>query len=371
MAGRRAGANSASLTDRLREHLARTGRGTGPDDLGEVTRHCLAAAVRTLGRAPAPTAQPAEIVGSAVRWAREGVALETVLGAYHDGIRSGLEFLAAEAEADDPEEVVAGARLIVRALEMVTLAASTAYVEEHRVVAKEHQTAAQTLVSALLAGRGVERVARQAGIAIAPAYQVVAVHIPPHPDESGPGGGTVAARYKLRRVQAALADPLGSRALSLLSTNGGTVLVPVEATAAALTPPTVTAEVLEWVGNAAGVPMTAAVATGPTERVPELADLTHDLLHRVRASGRAPGLYPVIESADGEAAASTGATAQAHHGAVDRRAEAEHGRAEDTGRAPLGRRGVAGRADRAVVGESPDRACRRISAAAAGRSRRD
>ncbi|WP_156370909.1 transcriptional regulator [Nocardia arizonensis] len=294
----RTGSDTGTLASRLVEHLSYRPRGTAPGDLTTVTRHCLAAAVRTLGRPAPPGGQPDEIAGSAARWAREGVALETVLGAYHDGIRSVLELLADGAERDDPEQVVAGARLIVRALEMVTTAASTAYVEEHRVVAKEHQTAAQTLVSALLAGHGVGRMARQTGISIAPTYQVVALHIPPHRDEAVPGAGLAAARHKLRRVQAALAYPLGSRALSLLSSGGGTVLVPVDEAAGALTPLAMTEEVLELMTAAAEVPLTATVVTGRTRRIPELAARAHELLHDLRASGRRPGLYPVPESVE-------------------------------------------------------------------------
>ncbi|MBH0779194.1 transcriptional regulator [Nocardia bovistercoris] len=296
MVGIEIGSDTTTLTSRLVDHLAYRPRGAAPGDLTTVTRHCLAAAVRSsLGPSAPPGAQPSEIAGSAARWAREGVALETVLGAYHDGIRAGLEFLATAAENNDSEQVVAGARLIVRALEMVTLAASTAYVEEHRVVAKEHQTAAQTLVSALLAGHGVGRMARQTGITVAPVYQVIALSIPPHPDESRPGAGLSAARYKLRRVQAALAYPLGSRALSLLSSGGGTVLVPIDDEAGALTPLAMTSEVLELVSAAAEVPLIATMVAGRTKHIPELAARAHEFLHRLRVEGRAPGLYAVPE----------------------------------------------------------------------------
>ncbi|MET7772121.1 transcriptional regulator [Nocardia sp. NPDC005366] len=301
MVGMKAGSGIKTLESRLVDHLAYRPRGAAPGDLTgdltRVTRNCLAAAVRTLGPRSSSVRQPDEIAGSAVRWAREGVALETVLGAYHDGIRSGLEFLAAEVGHDDAEQVVAGTRLIVQALEMVTVAASAAYVEEHRLVAKEHQTAAQTLVSALLGGHGVAQLARQTGITIAPVYQVVAVSIPRHPDEPRSGSADPAARRKLRRVQAALADPLGSRALSLLSTDGGTVLVPIE-TASALTLPAMTAEVLELVSAVAEVPLIATVVSGRTERIPELAARAHELLDRVRADGRPPGLYPVAAVAE-------------------------------------------------------------------------
>ncbi|WP_067834002.1 transcriptional regulator [Nocardia lijiangensis] len=295
MAGTQAGSGTKTLRTKLVEHLRYPARGVPPGDLATITRSCLADAMEALdpGTFAAPP-EPAEIAGTAIHWAREGIALETVLGAYHDGIRTGLEFLAAQAGDAGSDQVVAGAGLIVRALEMVTVAASTAYVEEHRLVAKEHQTAAQTLVSALLSGHGVAQLARQTGISVAPTYQVVAVSIPPHSDELRPGGGATAGRRKLRRVQAALAKPLGSRALSLLSTEGGTVLVPID-DVSALTPLAMTAEVLEVVSEAAEVPLTATITAGVRCRIPELVGRVHDLLGRIRAANRPPGLYPMAD----------------------------------------------------------------------------
>ncbi|MGW4327984.1 transcriptional regulator [Nocardia sp. NPDC004573] len=291
--------STETWASKLVEYLAeRSGHDTS-GDVASTARNCLAAAVERLVPLRATTAsRPPEIAGSASRWAREGIALETVLGAYHDEIRDGLEFLADEATDERADHFLAGARLAVHVLEMVTVAASTAYVDEHRAVAREHQTAAQTLVSALLGGHAVGELARATGIPIARSYQVVALGIPAHPDERRPVSGTEAARRKLRRVQAALADPLGSRALSVLSTAGGTVLVPLDDVPARTGAFTVTDDVLAIVGAAAEVPLTAAVATGRTARIPELAGRAHDLLDRVRAAGRAPGLYRVADAGE-------------------------------------------------------------------------
>ncbi|WP_063040211.1 hypothetical protein [Nocardia pseudovaccinii] len=296
MAGKQAGSGSKSLESKLVEHLTFQARRARRGDLGTITRTCLAEAAQVLEPqlAPAPE-QPAVITGSAARWAREGVALETVLDAYHDGVRVGLEFLAEQAADGDADQVAAAAGLIVRVLEMVTTATSTAYLDEHRQVAREQQTAAQTLVSALLSGHGVARLAGRAGISVAASYQVVALAIPAHPDERRRGlGAPSAARRKLRRVQAALAMPLGSRALSLLSDEGGTVLVPIDEVSA-MTPLALTPEVLELVSEAAEVPLTAVVASGETARIPELAGSAQERLARLLAEGRAPGLYRLAD----------------------------------------------------------------------------
>ncbi|MFQ6392948.1 transcriptional regulator [Nocardia sp. KC 131] len=287
MVGTHAGSGITSLESKLVEHLRYHARGAPHGDLATTTRNIVAAA--------ASGSPQADITGSAARWAREGLELETVLDAYHHGIRTGLDFLAEQAAGTDVDQVMAGARLMVRVLETVTSAASAAYVDEHRHVAREQQTAAQTLVSALLSGHGVTQLARQTGITIASSYQVVALSIPPHTDERRPGLATPsAARRKLRRVQAALATPLGSRALSLLSTDGGTVLVPID-DASMRTSLAMTAEVLELLSEAAEVPVTAAVGSGDSVRIPELAARAHELLERLLVEGRPPGLYPMAE----------------------------------------------------------------------------
>ncbi|WP_433192361.1 transcriptional regulator [Nocardia sp. CA-107356] len=294
MVGKQAGSGIKSLEAKLIEHLTFQARRARREDLGTITRTCLAEAARALEPRLVPvTARPAAITGSAARWAREGIALETVLDAYHDGVRVGLAFLTEQAAGEHPDQVAAAAGLIVRVLEMVTTATSTAYLDEHRQVAREQQTTAQTLVSALLSGHGVARLARRAGISVAGSYQVVALAIPAHPDERRPGmGAPSAARRKLRRVQAALATPLGSRALSLLSDEGGTVLVPIDEIYAMtlLTP-----EVLDLLGEAAEVPLTAVVTSGDTARIPELAGLAQELLASLQADGRPPGLYRLAD----------------------------------------------------------------------------
>ncbi len=288
--------STETLTSKLVAHLAEHSGHAASGDVATTARNCLAAAVERFAPRPSPaTGRPPEIAGFASRWAREGIALETVLGAYHDEIRNSLEFLAAEVAGEQTDRFLEGARLAVHVLEMVTMAASTAYVDEHRTVAREHQTAAQTLVSALLGGHAVGELARATGIPIARSYQVVALGIPAHPDERRPGAGADAARRKLRRVQAALAGPLGSRALSVLSAAGGTVLVPIDDVPARTGMFSMTEEVLAIVGEAAEVPLTAAVAAGRTARIPELAGRAHDLLDRLRAAGRPAGLYQVAD----------------------------------------------------------------------------
>lgn len=316
MVGRKsADSGSAGLENELVAHL----RGPGPESdattVGAAVRRFLAEVAQDLapeagisssaqpGFAGAAT-RPGAVVAAAERWAREGVALESVLGACHACAREGMEFLTGRmaGAAVHADAVADAARLLVRVVEIVTTAAASAYLDEHRVVAREHQTSAQAMLAALLSGHGVTALAKRSGIRIAPAYQVVALDIPPHAEERAGGPAAVSAgRRKLRRVQAALGTPLGSRSLSLLRTDGGTVLIPLESARSLggdpVTAGMMSAQVLELIAEAAEVPPTAAVASGSTEQVPELAGRAHEALDSLRAAGRPPGLYRITESA--------------------------------------------------------------------------
>lgn len=219
--------------------------------------------------------------------------LGTILRAYHQGLRIAFGLVTARAKADDVDELLVATDLMLELLEAITVAVSDAYVDEQHLVAREHQTASQTLASALLSGRRSLALARQAGIPIADSYEVVALSIPEHADERDPRvDSQVAARRKLRRLQSELATSLESRALTLLSTKGGTLLIPVSDAG-----PTLTADVLATLTEAAGVPITATVVVTETDQVPESADQAHELLNLVRVGGREPGLYQMDDLA--------------------------------------------------------------------------
>ncbi|MGW4770947.1 PucR family transcriptional regulator [Nocardia sp. NPDC004278] len=263
-------------------------------DVTKLTRSCLALAAEMFDKRMVPgNEQLGEVREAAAQWAREAVPLGTILRAYHEGLRIAFGLVTARAKADDIAELLVATDLMLELLEAITVAVSDAYVEEQHLVAREHQTATQTLASALLSGRGSSALARQAGIPIADAYQVVALSIPEHPDERDPRvDSQVAARRKLRRLQSELAVAFDSRVLALLSTRGGTLLVPVEADATILT-----AETLDRLAESAEVPLTATVVTGQTDEIPEAADQAHELLNLVRVGGRNPGLYQMTDLA--------------------------------------------------------------------------
>ncbi|WP_228001720.1 PucR family transcriptional regulator [Nocardia australiensis] len=263
-------------------------------DVTTLTRGCLALAAQMFDRRAVPAdEQLDEVREAAAQWAREAVPLSTILRAYHEGLRIAFGLVTARARAEDVDQLLVATDLMLELLEVITAAVSDAYVDEQHLVAREHQTAAQTLASTLLSGRGSSTLARQTGIPIAESYQVVALSIPEHADERNARVDTnVAARRKLRRLQSELATVFDTGALALLSTKGGTLLIPVDDDATALS-----SEVLELLAAAADVPLTATLVAGPTDRIPESADQAHELLNLVRVGGRAPGLYEMADLA--------------------------------------------------------------------------
>lgn len=255
-------------------------------DVTTITRTCLELAVSMLDGKDIPE-KTRRLENAAAGWAREGVPIDTIHHAVHEGFRLGLDLVVSNATVTDYSALVDGAKLVVEMLDTMTVCISMAYVRELRSVVSEHHTAVHTLTSALLGGHSTSTMARECGIEIAPAYTVLAMAIPAHPDESVPAlDGKVVARRKLRRVQAELATRCEDSALSLLSVDGGTVLLPADI----LTGEQLD-ELVAQLSRAAQVPVSAAVVEAPTAEVPSAADQAHELLDMVQRLDCVPGLY--------------------------------------------------------------------------------
>src|SRR5581483_8712987 len=143
------------------------------------------------------------------------------------GTRVCWEALREAAGPDDQEELLALVNGILRYVEAATGAVASAYLEERQSIYGEERDASRAMAEALLTGASTEGLARRVGREPATSYLVLAVHIGTSPDEQDPGvQGTVASRRKLRRVEQAVeaGDP---QCLSLLSSSGGPVLIPV------------------------------------------------------------------------------------------------------------------------------------------------
>ncbi|MEU6564638.1 PucR family transcriptional regulator [Nocardia nova] len=278
---------SRQLVGHFAEHVAPCSTLPGDalhGDITAVTRVCLELTVDILEGREAGE-KVARLQRAAANWAREGIPIDTVHHAVHEGFRLAFDVLVTQTDpALRPENP---AQLLLRILDTITPAVALAYVREHQAAVTEHHTAVHTLVSALLAGHPTSTMARAGGIEIESSYVVVAVSIPPHPDESHPNvNGKVVARRKLRRLQTALAARGGGRVLSLLSVDGGTMLLPE-----ALFADDQLDEVIAELSEAAQVGLTATAITAATEEISTAADRAHELLDTVLRLVCPPGLY--------------------------------------------------------------------------------
>ncbi len=261
-------------------------------DVTTITRICLEFAVGMLDGRDVPS-QLQRLQDAASAWAREGVPIDTIHHSIAEGFKMGLDLVISSASGNDFDSLVGGVKVVMELLDTITAQISLAYVRELRGVVSEHHTAVHTLTSALLGGHSTSTMARECGITIAETYTVFALAIPQHREEANPAlDSKVVARRKLRRVQAELAKRCGDSALSLLSVDGGTVLIPADAFdregLAAL---------VAQLSQAAQVGITAAMVETSTTGVPDAADQAHELLDMVQRLEVTSGLYRFDELA--------------------------------------------------------------------------
>ncbi|WP_280208253.1 PucR family transcriptional regulator [Nocardia cyriacigeorgica] len=255
-------------------------------DVTAVTRVCLELALNLLDGRSLPE-QIDQVGDAAAEWAREGVPIDTINHAVHEGFKLGLDALLSNASPADYADLVVTARRLLEILDTITTTVSMAYVREYRSVVSEHHTAVHTLTSALLGGHSTSTMARECGIEIASSYAVLALAIPPHADETAPAvDGKIVARRKLRRIQAELATRCGDRVLSLLSVDGGTLLLPsIEVDDEKLD------ELIAHLSAAARVPITATVVAAAPADIPAASDQAHELLDTVQRISGLGGLH--------------------------------------------------------------------------------
>lgn len=273
----------------------------GEELAGDITRACeenLRSAVRTLLTGGLPSGHELEKQArSAARRAEEGVPLSAVLAAYHLGWRMGLDEVLAEAGPGDVAAMVATQHLLLAQLQLVTTVVTDAYQEVREALQGQELAARHDLLSALLDGQDAAEAAQRAGLRLAPAYAVLTLALGEHPDERRPDvSATVAARRKVRRAQAELDQRTRGQALHALGPRGGRVLLPAQETEPALSAqwPLLT-ELVERVACRAGARLRAGVATAAHDAVGAAVRESEEVLDVVRASGRGPGAYRVVD----------------------------------------------------------------------------
>ncbi|MEN0135559.1 MAG: helix-turn-helix domain-containing protein [Rhodococcus sp. (in: high G+C Gram-positive bacteria)] len=262
-------------------------------DVMDFTIVCLGLGIQMLDEGISPTDEDlAEVRNSSARWAREGFPLKLVLRILHEGIREAGDLVASNARDEDLPELLVIQKVMFTLLESVTVAATTSYVEELEAVNSERDGAAVNLVTALLSGRKAATAARHAGVELAEEYVVLGLSIPSHPAEAVTHRRkAVVARQKLRRLQIELADAAGGVALCSLSPDGGTLLLPGSPERAWMV------SLLDRIGAAAGVPLTATATRVRTAGIPAAADQVHELLGLAHQLALPPGLYEMDDLA--------------------------------------------------------------------------
>lgn len=234
------------------------------------------------------------ITTSAERRAEERVPLADVLAAYHIGGRLGWLELIEIAEPDEQAALHAAGEIMLRYMQSVTSAVSTAYVEVRQRIHSDERVARQQLTAALMSGQPTAALIERAGIGLAPAYLALAIVLA-ETEESGDSrpevGPVVGERRRALLVQGELDGLAGGHVLAALDGHGGIALLPValdneEATRAAV------ASLVDNLAHAVGAPayIGAGRLTAPPG-LPEEIALAQKLVELARRSGRPPGLY--------------------------------------------------------------------------------
>ncbi|OKI16418.1 helix-turn-helix domain-containing protein [Streptomyces sp. CB03911] len=283
---------------RLVEQLPAYGALPSEQLRGEITRavdrgiRAFTAVLRT-GELPGAD-ELARISESSARRADEGVPLEAVVGAYHFGAQECAARVLRAAGPDDLPDVLLVQQQLLGYLRLVSCAVAAGYVQERQAALGDEQVARQALLSRLLEGGDPRTVADRAGLPLPPCYLVLGITMGPHPDELSPGvNHAVAARRKLRRLRNELQRQSAGVPLSVLSGNGGLVLIPSP------TPPADfggtdrdrLSRLVDHLARACGAELLVAAAAAAPDEVAAAARLVGEVREVARASGRGPGLY--------------------------------------------------------------------------------
>lgn len=261
-------------------------------EITDIAAHHLRLYHRVLREGRTPTeAELTEPMSSVARRAEERIALADILGALHIGARVGWQGLVETARPGDVPDLIAAVPYVLGYLQVVTAAAASVYSEEQRAIHGEEREARRALVAALLAGEPSDTLAERAGIRLASAYSVLALHLPlSERDSATDTGVAVAARRRIRRVQAELDAFAGATVLTALDGHGGIALLaprdalgPVEAELTGL---------VARISTAVDTPVTAGAAwAGSVASLPAAAAEAWEVTNLARRIGRPPGTY--------------------------------------------------------------------------------
>ncbi|MGW4633797.1 PucR family transcriptional regulator [Nocardia sp. NPDC004415] len=255
-------------------------------DVTTVTRMCLEIVGGVIDGGDV-TVKMDRLAHAAAGWAHEGIPIDTILHAFHEGLRLSMDLVCERDSDADRDTLVDGFRTAMAISDQLCATVARTYIREYRAIAGQHHSSVHTLTSALLAGQPTTTMARECGIGVASAYHVVALSIQRHPDERDRRfDGGVIARRTLRRVQTALAQRCGESVLALLSVDGGTLLIPSD-----LADEDSLDALVAGLSQSARADILATVISAATGEIPDAAQRAHELLDIVERLECLPGLY--------------------------------------------------------------------------------
>ncbi|MFI5717878.1 PucR family transcriptional regulator [Nocardia sp. NPDC051750] len=222
----------------------------------------------------------------AAAWsARTGRPIEDVHHAVCQGFLLGIASTDRPPDSADAFETLRRTtRAMIDTLGTISATLSRSYLSELQAIGDEQHSSALTLVSTLLAGRRTSAVAREIGFDIDGAYSVLALMIPASDDPETHrhnGSGHYAAS-----VRETLAEIYGDSALSQVSDNGGTIMLPDSAMHAHTLD-----DLIARLSDALGLPVLAAAVTGSGPGIPAVAEQARELLDMVYRLGYRRGLH--------------------------------------------------------------------------------
>ncbi|QNG20701.1 PucR family transcriptional regulator [Rhodococcus triatomae] len=265
------------------------GRALACDDTsGEVTRltaGCLELARNALDRRRTPTeADLAPVAEAAARWAEAGVALEAVLQLLHESVRMAWRRIAGEAGAPDTEHVRAAAELFGSVLGKITVAAAGAY-EGVLALVVETPPASAPERRPQPSPPSTETPAFGGDTSLS--FVVLAVHVSTEPD--GQRRSTAHDRRLRAQIRAELTRACGPTTLSVLTPDGGTVLLPGTPARDRVD------ELVDRLSRAADLPVYAAAVPAAALDLAEASHQAHELLDLALRLRLPPGVHRIDE----------------------------------------------------------------------------
>lgn len=164
---------------------------------------------------------------SARRRAEELVPLAEVLHAYHLTVEHWWNLIGDLAGPEDTTDLSRAGALLHKHLRAATTAVLAGYGSDPAVHG-ENDPARRELFLELTTGPNAAGTAERFGVNLPRLYWVLSLHVEPHPDErSADIDAVVAERRKVRRLQRELDNVGRDHALSMLTSSGGGVLIPI------------------------------------------------------------------------------------------------------------------------------------------------